>query len=79
MTSESGIESAPNICGGEPRTAGTRIPVWVLEQSRRLGMSESELLRAYPSLRVEDLMTAWEYARLHPTEIALQIQENESA
>ena len=48
------------------RTAGdhsvrTRVPVWVLEQSRRLGMSEDELLRSYPTLRAEDLVNAWAY------------------
>jgi len=29
----------------------TRIPVWVLEQSRRMGMSEAEILRAHPRAR----------------------------
>ena len=46
-----GIESTPDVCGGEPRIAGTRIPVWTLEQGRRLGASEAELLRDYPGLR----------------------------
>ena len=46
-----GIESRPGVCGGEPCIVRTRIPVWVLEQSRRLGISEAELLRSYPSLR----------------------------
>ena len=42
----SGIESHPNVCGGEACIARTRIPVWVLEQARRLGTSEAELLQA---------------------------------
>ncbi len=29
-----GIESRPGVCGGEPCIVRTRIPVWVLEQSR---------------------------------------------
>jgi hypothetical protein len=28
-----GIDSQPNICGGEPRIVRTRIPVWVLVQA----------------------------------------------
>ena len=40
-----GIESRPGVCGGEPCVVRTRIPVWVLEQARRLGVSESDLLR----------------------------------
>ena len=74
-----GIESNPGICGGEPCIVRTRIPVWVLEQSRRLGMNESELLRAYPMLRAEDLTNAWSYVRANRSEIDQQIQENEEA
>ena len=74
-----GIESRPGVCGGDPCIVGTRIPVWVLEQSRRLGISESELLRSYPSLRAEDLINAWAYVRSHRADIDLQIRENEEA
>jgi uncharacterized protein (DUF433 family) len=74
-----GIESTPGICGGEPRIVRTRIPVWLLEQARRLGASEAELLRAYPTLRAEDLVHAWAYARSHREEIERQILENERA
>ena len=55
-----GIDSTPGVCGGEPCIVRTRVPVWVLEQSRRLGMSEDELLRSNPALRAEDLVNAWE-------------------
>jgi uncharacterized protein (DUF433 family) len=74
-----GIESTPGVCGGEPRIVRTRIPVWVLEQARRLGVSEAELLRSYPTLRAEDLVHAWAYARAHRDEIERQIRENEEA
>ncbi len=74
-----GIESAPGISGGEPRVVRTRIPVWVLEQARRLGVSEADLLRSYPSLRAGDIAHAWAYARAHPDEMELQIRESEEA
>ena len=74
-----GIDSTPGVCGGEPCIVRTRVPVWVLEQSRRLGMSEDELLRAYPTLRAEDLVNAWAYVRSHRTEIADQVRQNENA
>jgi len=32
-----GIESIPDVCGGEPCVVRTRIPGWVLVQARRLG------------------------------------------
>jgi uncharacterized protein (DUF433 family) len=74
-----GIEITPGISGGEARVVRTRIPVWVLVQSRRLGMSEADLLRSYPTLRAEDLTNAWAYARLHQDEIERDIVENETA
>ena len=74
-----GIESRPGVCGGEPCIVRTRIPVWVLEQSRRIGISEADLLRSYPNLRAEDLANAWAYVRSHRSEIDLQILENEEA
>ena len=74
-----GIDSSPGVCGGEPCIVRTRIPVWLLEQARRLGATEPELLAAYPSLRAEDLVNAWAYARSHADEIEAQIRENETA
>jgi uncharacterized protein (DUF433 family) len=74
-----GIESRPGICGGEPCVVRTRIAVWTLEQARRLGKSEADLLRAYPTLRAEDLANAWAYVRSHGEEISRQISENETA
>lgn len=74
-----GIESNPGVCGGEPCIVRTRIPVWLLQRARQLGASESDLLRAYPTLRAEDLANAWAYARSHRDEVERQILENEAA
>src|SRR6266511_3432262 len=74
-----GIESIPGVQGGDPCIVRTRIPVWVLEQYRRLGMSEADLLANYPSLRAEDLVNAWAHVRAHPDEIDRQIEEQEAA
>ena len=74
-----GIESRPGVCGGEPCIVRTRIPVWVLEQARRLGVGETDLLKSYPTLRAEDLTHAWDYVRAHRDEIERQIGENEAA
>lgn len=73
----SGIESRSGV--GEPCIVRTRIPVWVLEQARRLGTSEADLLGNYPTLRAEDLVQAWAYVRAHRTEIEQDIRENEDA
>jgi len=74
-----GIESRPEINGGEPCIVRTRIPVWVLVQARQLGASEADLLRDYPTLRAEDLANTWAYTRAHREEIEQQISENEAA
>src|SRR5438876_6176704 len=74
-----GVESRPGVCGGDACIVRTRIPVWVLEQGRRLRTSEADLLRSYPTLRAEDLAHAWAYVRAHRDEIDRQIRENEDA
>ncbi len=74
-----GIDSDPEICGGEARIVRTRIPVWLLVIARRRGASEADLLRNYPTLRAEDLANAWAYARAHTDEIKRDIGENETA
>jgi len=74
-----GIESTPGVVGGDPCIVRTRIPVWLLEQARRLGASEADLLADYPSLRAEDLVNAWAYVRGHREEIDRLIEEHESA
>jgi uncharacterized protein (DUF433 family) len=71
-----GIESHDGVAGGSPCIVGTRIRVWLLEQARRFGTSEAELLQAYPRLRAEDLVNAWAYVRSHRSEIEQQIVEN---
>ena len=78
-TAFAGIETNPDVCGGEPCIIRTRIPVWLLEQARRLGTSEAELLRVYPTLRAADLVNAWSYVRNHRDEIDRQIRDNEEA
>ena len=74
-----GIDVVDDVCGGEPVIVRTRIPVWLLEQAKRLGVSEADLLRSYPALRAEDLANAWAYVRSHRDQVAAQIREHEAA
>ncbi|MDE0141838.1 MAG: DUF433 domain-containing protein [Caldilineaceae bacterium SB0670_bin_27] len=74
-----GIESRPGVLGGDPCIVRTRIPVWLLAQARILGSSEADILRAYPTLRAEDLTNAWAYYRANRDEIERQIKVNEAA
>lgn len=74
-----GIESIPGVCGGDPCIIRTRIPVWVLVQAKRLGTSESEMLKCYPTLRAIDIANAWYFYNSHKEEINNLIQEHEGA
>jgi uncharacterized protein (DUF433 family) len=75
----SGIESTAGVCGGDARIAGTRIPVWTLEHYRRLGLTEAQILSAFPALRATDLVNAWSFVAGHLEEVNHQIRENEEA
>lgn len=72
-----GIEKTEGVCGGSVRIRKTRIPVWLLENARRLGSSEADLLKNYPSLTAKDLANAWDYVELHKEEIEREIIANE--
>jgi len=76
---DDGVESTPAVCGGTVCIVRTRIPVWVLEQMRRQGIAEAEILRSYPALRARDLVHAWFYAAGHCEEIDRDIRDNEEA
>jgi citronellol/citronellal dehydrogenase len=65
------------IAAGGGCIVSTRIPVWSLEQSRRLGFTDDELLHNYPTLQQDDLTAAWAYVKAHEVEIDHAIRENE--
>lgn len=74
----SGIFKTPGVCGGEACVGTTRIPVWALEQGRRLGVDDDTLLKNYPSLGADNLAHAWAYVDQHRSEIYRDIRENEA-
>lgn len=74
-----GIEYRPDVCGGEPCIVRTRIPVWVLVQARKHGLTDADILHSYPTLHAEDLAAAWSFYRAHRETIDREITENESA
>lgn len=71
------ISRDPERCGGAACIRDTRIPVWVLVNYRRLGGSDADLLRDYPSLSQADLESAWAYNAAHGDEITRAIREND--
>lgn len=71
-----GIEKTPGVCGGSACVAGTRITVWGLVESRRVGYSEADLLISYPTISATNLANAWAYAAAFPDEIEAEIEQN---
>jgi uncharacterized protein (DUF433 family) len=71
------VSKQPDRCGGDACIRDTRVPVWILVNSRRLGASEAEILTSYPTLNRADLQTAWAYAADNAAEIDRAIRENE--
>jgi uncharacterized protein (DUF433 family) len=67
------VERLPGVCGGQACITGTRIPIYILEQYRRLGASDERLLDVFPTLSLEDVAAAWEYVGCHREEIDAQI------
>jgi len=77
---ESGsIRRTPGVSGGEACVGTTRIAVWMLEEARRAGGGELEILRDYPGLSVNDLEAAWKYVESHGVEIEKAIRTNREA
>ena len=52
----------PEQMGGVPCVRGLRIPVATIVGMMAEGMSQAEILRAYPDLKKEDIREALRYA-----------------
>jgi len=56
------ISVDPKVCFGKPCVRGTRIWVSLIVDNLAEGMSEAEILEAYPQLGSEDIRAALAYA-----------------
>jgi uncharacterized protein (DUF433 family) len=56
------ISVKPDVCFGKPCIKGTRIWVSLLVDNLAAGVSEADLLEAYPQLKLEDIRAALAYA-----------------
>lgn len=70
------ITSDPEVCGGKPCIARTRIPVWMVAYAREDGLDTEEILELYPSLTKDEVAAAFAYADEHPQEIRDAIRAN---
>ncbi len=56
------ISADPKICHGQACIAGTRIPVSVILDNLSANVPPFEILKSYPSLKVEHVQAALAYA-----------------
>jgi len=59
---QSRISINPEVCFGRPCIRGTRIWVALIVDNLAAGVSDTELLQAYPQLEPEDIRAALAYA-----------------
>lgn len=71
-----GIFRTPGVCSGEACVRHMRLPVWLLEEGRRNGFSDAQLLEAHQGLTRDDLKNARDYIASHREEIKNLIQAN---
>lgn len=72
------IETTPEICGGKPRIAGSRITVQNIALWHERGaMSADEIVATYPQLGLADVYAALAYYWDHRDEIRAQMDADE--
>ncbi|HVA44749.1 MAG TPA: DUF433 domain-containing protein [Pirellulales bacterium] len=77
-TTSSWVQKTPGVCGGRACIRDTRITVWGLVNSRRLGAADEQILENIVGLTPEDLQAAWDSYREHPAETDNDIRVNET-
>jgi uncharacterized protein (DUF433 family) len=65
------ISADPNVCGGDPCIAGTRIPVHVIMSHLAAGDSVEAILNEFPRIERADIEACLEYAAFLCTEKAV--------
>lgn len=68
-TDRSWIRKTPDVCGGDACIRDSRITVWGLVESKRVGLSDAEILRCVVGLTPADLNAAWAYYEQNQEEI----------
>lgn len=72
------IEKRPNVCGGKPCVAGTRIRVWDIHVWHHLrGRSPAEIVADFPQLTLANVHAALSYYFDHREEIQQEMQKAE--
>ncbi len=63
----------PGICHGQACIKGTRIPVSVIMDNLAEGLTPEDILQSYPSLEIDDIRAAMNYAAELTRERVIQV------
>ena len=76
ITEKSHIESNPQVCGGRPCIAGTRVRVQDIYVCHEIqGMSPDQIVAAYPKLTLADVHAALAYYFDHKEQMRIDMME----
>jgi uncharacterized protein (DUF433 family) len=71
------IETTPEVCGGRPRIAGTRVAVHRVAGYYRLGYAPEEIPGLLGSLTLQQVYAALAHALANPSEIDAALRDEE--
>ena len=77
-TSYKHIERIPGVVGGDPKIKGTRVPVWIIVNYRRMNGTLAGITDAYPQVSDEAAEEALAYYEANREEIDRMSGENEA-
>ena len=72
------VARVKGVCGGQPVVKGTRVPIRIITECWRSGMSPEEIRDAYPHLALAQIFDALSYAEDHSQEIERFIKEEKA-
>jgi uncharacterized protein (DUF433 family) len=73
------VDEVPGVNGGYPVVRGSSIPVRIIVEFCRKGVSLDELMELYPHLGRERLQGALDYYASHPARVDEDIERNARA
>ena len=71
------IESSPEVCGGKPRIAGSRVRVQDIVVWTEAGQSPDEIVGSFPHLTLADVYAALAYYHDHREAIDSQLRDDD--
>jgi uncharacterized protein (DUF433 family) len=73
------VQETPGVSGGYPCVGNSRVPVRLIVEYTRAGLSVDDILDKYPHLTVEQIRGALDYYAAYPARVDEDIATNAQA